>query len=129
MFKFIASSQGITVSASGWTTLVLNKNQIAKLFKEDEKSRREDLDRIMEENQKKIEEQQRKMVRKNAMKYWFQIINDFFLGRGKTEDDWWTNEDWKWKAEIEEKGRESNEERAEGHSGKGQQQTQIGILF
>ena len=62
MFKFIASSQGITVSASGWTTLVLNKNQIAKLFKEDEKSRREDLDRIMEENQKKIEEQQRKMV-------------------------------------------------------------------
>ena len=62
MFKFIGGSQGITVSASGWATVVLNINQIAKLFKEDGKSRREDLDRIMEENQKKIEEQQRKMV-------------------------------------------------------------------
>ena len=62
MFNLISAEQGITVSTFGWPTLFWTKTNVANLFKEDEKSRREDLDRIMEENQKKIEEQQRKMV-------------------------------------------------------------------
>ena len=35
---------------------------ISLTFQEEEKSRRENLDKIMEENQMKIEEQQKKMV-------------------------------------------------------------------
>ena len=56
----------VDIVENGISPLAAVNNKKIKCFnfQEDEKKRRENLDKIMEENQKKIDEQQKKMVSK-----------------------------------------------------------------
>ena len=73
----------------------------------------------MEENKKKIEEQQKKMVSHIISFVCNESSMFLFSGWGKTEDDWGADEDREREAEAEEERGEGIEERAEGDPGQG----------
>ena len=83
----------------------------------------------MEENQKKIEEQQKKMVRF----FFYCNVWIFFIlsisGRGPAEDDRGSDEDRSGEAEAEEEGGQKSEVGAENDFGKRQLPTKTFFRF
>ena len=88
-------------------------------FQKEEQQRREDLDSILKENQTKIEEQHRKMVRVLEIEI-VQLYLLFKLGWREVTDDRGANENRARQAEVKAQGREESKERAEKDSRKKQ---------